>query len=74
VATAVVASDAGRPSKEERRRGENRGRAKKRASRPTGPKGGGRGKGVFFFLFDFPNPISNVFESLLNFGSNQSIQ
>jgi hypothetical protein len=39
-ATAVLASDAGRPSKEERRRGENRGRAKKMASRPTGPKGG----------------------------------
>jgi hypothetical protein len=49
-ATAVVASDAGRPSKEERRRGENRGRAKKRASRPTGPKGGRERKRSFLFL------------------------
>jgi hypothetical protein len=54
------------------------GRLGRISSRPTGPIGpeGGRGKenkfsfSNFIFQIHFPN----VFESLLNFGSNQSIQ
>jgi hypothetical protein len=59
----------GRPSKEERRR-ERVGRLGGEGSRPTGPKGERERKRSFsFFLFDFPNPFSKVFEILLNFGS-----